>query len=394
MSLLFSAGRIGSLELQNRLIHSATFEAMATDRGEVTDGLVKRYSTLAKGGIGLIIPGYIYVHPVGKAFNRQVPCDSDEAIPGLKRVVDAVHERGGKIVFQIANAGRQTTKSMTGFRPLGPSSFDRDPLYMVKPKEMTEGDIREAIEAFGQSARRVMEAGADGVQLHAAHGYLINQFLSPFFNRRTDSWGGSDESRFRFLEEVFTSAKTSVPDGTPILIKLNTNDHTPTQGVTPDVAKYYAGRLARMGIAAIEISSGTGAYSFMNMCRGRVPVDELVAALPFWKKPFARMLLNKMVGKFDLQEGYHLGAAKTVKPALRNLPLILVGGMRRAAHMEEILEQGYADFISMSRPFIREPFLAKRLKEGKAEAASCVSCNKCLASITAGEALRCRYKPA
>ncbi len=177
------------------------------------------------------------------------------------------------------------------------------------------------------------------------------------------------------------------------MIKLNTHDHTPSQGVTPELAAHYARRLAEMGIDAVEISSGTAFYSFMDMCRGRVPVQELLDTMPFWKKPIAKIKLSRMVGKYDLEEGYHLEAAKIIKPVLGDIPLLLVGGLRRLDHMEEILEKGYADLICMSRPCVREPFLVKKCKAGKKDRASCVSCNRCLAAIANRMPLRCYYKP-
>ena len=394
MSLLFSPGTIGRVEIKNRLVHSATYEAMAGERGEITEQHVKRYANLAKGETGLIIPGHMYVRESGRVHPRQTGIHADDLIPGLQKLTQAVHDHGSAIVFQLAHGGRQTTKKAAGQRPMGPSSFDRDPVNFVKPREMTEEDILEVVQAFGRAAARAVEAGADGIQIHAAHGYLVNQFLSPFFNRRNDSWGGSAENRFRFVEQILQEIHRSVPDSTPVLIKLNTNDHTPTEGVTPDLARWYAGKLVQLGIAAIEISSGSALYSFMHTCRGDVPVDELCSRFPFWKRFIAKPVLKKMVGKYDLEEGYHLTAARTVKPVLGEVPLMLVGGMRRMSHMEEVLQSGYADFISMSRPFIREPFLAKRLKEGKSDRASCVSCNKCFATIAQAEPVRCRCRPA
>jgi len=393
MSRLFSPAKIGHLEIKNRLVHSATYEAMAGENGEVTEHLLKRYTNLAKGETGLIIPGYMHVHQSGKAMRRQTGILSDHLIPGLKKLTTAIHDHDGKVVFQLAHAGRQTTRSVTGQVPMGPSSFDRDPVNFVKPKEMGENDIQEVIRAFGNAAARAVEAGADGVQIHAAHGFLVNQFLSPFFNRREDHWGGSDENRFRFVEQVFREIKGSIPNTMPILIKLNTNDHTPGTGIGPELAGFYAEKLVALGIDAIEISSGTALYSFMNTCRGEVPVKELCAGLPWWKRPVGRIMLNRLAGKHDLEEGYHLAAARIIKPILGNVPLILVGGMRQVSHMEEILRNGYVDFISMSRPFIREPFLAKRLKEGKSDRASCVSCNKCLAAVVNAEPAKCRCRP-
>jgi 2,4-dienoyl-CoA reductase-like NADH-dependent reductase (Old Yellow Enzyme family) len=305
----------------------------------------------------------------------------DAMINGLKKLTDGVHKEGGRIAFQLAHCGRQTTKDTAGETPLAPSSRGRDPVNFVKPREMTEGDIMKTVKAFGLAAQRAVEAGADGVQLHGAHGYLISEFLSPFFNIRTDEWGGSDENRFRFLKEIVRKIKSSVPDGFPVLVKLNSNDYTPKEGVTPSLAARYAEWLTQLGVDGIEVSCGTSIYSYMNMCRGDVPTPELVKSLSWWEKPIGRIMIGKLEGKYDLEEGYNLEAAKMIKQVLGDTPLFLVGGMRTVSHMEEVLENNHADFISMSRPFIRQPFLVNKIKDGKVDRVSCVSCNRCLAAV-------------
>jgi len=389
MTKLFSSTKLGDLEIKNRFIHSATHESMASITGEVTDPLIKRYRRLAKGYIGLIIPGYMYVHPFGKAAPLQTGIYSDEMIPGLKDLVDIVHEEGGKIVFQLAHAGRQTVKALVGRRPMGPSSEGRDPMHNVKPAAMTGMEIQDAIQAFRAAAKRTVQAGADGIQLHAAHGYLINEFLSPFFNLRKDEWGGSDEKRFNFLKEMILAVRKEMPEGMPLLIKLNSNDFTPKEGITPTLAVKYAEWISEMEVDLIELSSGTIFYSFMNMSRGDVPVDGLVEEMPWWKKPLARMMLGKMVGKFDLEEGYNLEATRMVREKVGSKALSVVGGFRRLSHMKEVVEEGYSDFISMSRPFIRVPYIIREFIGGKKEMVACKSCNKCLAAINNAKPLRC-----
>lgn len=381
MSILFSPKKIGNLELPNRFITSATYESMAKETGEVSDELIKRYERLAKGGVGLSITGLMSIHPAGRGYNRQMDVHHDGMIQGLTKLVNAVHQAEGKIAFQLAHCGRQTTKKIIGQTPVAPSSRGRDPLNFVKPKAMTENEIMETIGAFGAAAKRSVKTGADGIQIHAAHGHLVSEFLSPFFNTRTDLWGGTDENRFRFLKAIVQEIKTNVPDGFPILIKMNANDYTPKQGMLPELAAKYAGWLADLGIDGIEVSCGTSNYSYMNMCRGEVPTPELVQSLSWWEKPIGRFMIAKLEGKYSLVEGYNLEAAKRIKPVLGNTPLILVGGMRTVSHMEKIIENGDADFISMSRPFIREPFLVNKIKEGKMDKVSCVSCNRCLAAI-------------
>jgi 2,4-dienoyl-CoA reductase-like NADH-dependent reductase (Old Yellow Enzyme family) len=246
---------------------------------------------------------------------------------------------------------------------------------------MSFEQINQTINSFEKAAIRAVLAGADAIQLHAAHGYLINQFLSPFYNQRTDSWGGSDENRFRFLETIISNIRSKIPEEIALFVKLSTHDYTPQTGITPALAQKYAIWLAGMGIDGIELSCGSACYSYMNMSRGEVPVDEFLKSLPWWMKPLAKLNFNRMVGKYDLREAYNLEAAKLIKPAVGNVPIILVGGMRKVTQMEKVLEDGHADFISMCRPFIRDPFLVNHIWEGKTQIASCGSCNRCLAGV-------------
>jgi len=389
MSILFTPITLGDVQIKNRFVHSATYEVLASETGEVSDKLVKRYQNLAKGEVGLIIPGYMFIHPLGRCSKYQTGIHSDDMIPGLRRLVEAVHQEGGKIAFQLVHAGRQTTKAMIGQTPISSSSKGRDPIYRVKPKEMSPDQIQEVIRAFGKSASRAVEAGADAIQLHAAHGYLINQFISPFFNQRKDEWGGSDTNRFLFLKDIISEVRNALPQGMPILIKLSTNDYTPQEGITPSLAVTYARWLSELQINGLEISCGSTVYSFMNMCRGDVPVKELVQSLPFWQKPLAKLMMKRMVGKYDLDEPYNLEAAKMIKPVLGKTPLFVVGGFRKVAQMEETLEKQYADCISMCRPFIREPFIVKRIREGKTETVACVSCNRCFAALPNNMPVQC-----
>lgn len=392
MSALFTPKKIGEMEIQNRFVHSATYECMASDDGQVTDKLIRRYSKIAKGGAGLIIPGYLYITPNGRAVKYQTGIHNDDMIEGLKKLVDVVHDEGSKIAFQLVHSGRQTAKDSIRQTPIAPSKGPKDNIYMVKPKEMTEEQIQEVIKAFGVAAFRVSEAGADGVQIHAAHGYLINQFLSPFFNKRTDSWGASDENRFRFLKEVVLEIRKNISDETSVLVKLNTQDYTPKQGITLELAKRYAGWLADLPIDGLEVSCGTLSYSMFNMIRGDVPTEELIMNFPWWRKIIGKIVLKNMEGKFELEEGYNLEAAKLIKPVIGDIPLLVVGGMRKVDHMEKVLKDGVADFISMSRPFIREPNIVNRIRERKAAEVACVSCNKCFAAIANYMPVQCYNK--
>jgi len=390
--MLFTSKTIGNLEIENRFVHSATYEAVSKETGEVSDELLKRYERLARGGVGLIITGHMYVSPEGRGQKYQTGIHTDDNIVGLKKLASTVHAENGRIIFQLNHAGQQTTRDVIGRTPVGPSSKRRDPLYFVKPQAMTEDDIQKTISAFAAAAKRAREAGADGVQFHAAHGFLINQFLSPFFNFRTDSWGGSNENRFRFFKEIILETRRVISDSMPILVKLNSHDHTPQEGVTHSLAVKYAEWLIELGVAALEVSCGNGNYAFMQTCRGDVPVNELIKSVPWWQKPIGRLMMKGLVGKYDLEEAYNLEAARKIRPVLNGTPLILVGGMRTKAKMEAVLENNEADFISLSRPFIREPNLVNRFKAGKIDSVSCVSCNRCMAAMPNDIPIRCYHK--
>ncbi|MBC2716325.1 MAG: NADH:flavin oxidoreductase [Desulfobacteraceae bacterium] len=390
MSQMFQSVKIGEMEIKNRFVHSATHEVMADNNGRITDELTKRYKNLAKGEVGLIIPGHMYVHPLGNAHHGQMGIHNDDMIPGLKRLADTIHENGGKVAFQLAHGGRQTPKQMIGTQPLAPSKQSRDPVTLNKPQQMSEELIEETIEAFAAAAARAVEAGSDAVQIHAAHGYLICEFLSPFFNKRKDKWGGSDENRFRLIKEVIKRTKSRLPDDIPVIVKMNTNDYTPFKGITPDLAAVYAKWMTVLSVDAVEISCGT--YYTFHTIRGEIPVPEMAAGLPMWMRPVAKVKLNFQKKGNIFKDAYNLDAAKKIKPNMGDTPLILVGGMRKLSQMEEIVENGDADLISMSRPFIREPFLVKRFQEGKSTEASCVNCNKCFAAMFNSIPIKCYEK--
>jgi 2,4-dienoyl-CoA reductase-like NADH-dependent reductase (Old Yellow Enzyme family) len=385
--LLFTPQKIGNVEIKNRFVRAATYEGMADESGRVTDGLVSVYSSLAQGDIGLILSSFMYVHPLGQALKNQIGIHRDDVIPGLSRLARAVHDGGGKIAFELTHSGRQAKPELIGKRPLGPSAKHRDPTFFIKPAEMTGKDIREVIAAFIAAAKRAVTAGGDIIYVHAGGGDLLNQFLSPYFNCRRDEWGGSVENRFRIVREIIESVKASVSN-VPILVKMNAEDFTPAPGITPDLAKEYTARLAEIGVDALELTSGIKFYNFMNCWRGEVPIKELMRALPAWKKPIGFIKMKRWAGNYNLIEGWNLDYLRMVKPVTGKMALFLVGGMRRIEHMEEVLKKGEADFICLCRPFIRQPGLVKKFREGLKEG-TCRSCNRCFAAAANNIPTRC-----
>ena len=347
MTSLFDSIKIGGMVVPNRIVRSATNDRMAKVSGHVTDLMIETYEALAAGGIGLIITGHVYVAWNGKASVSMWGGHQDDLIPGLTQVADAVHQHGAKLVMQINHAGRQTTSATIGETPVAPSAVF-NPLTNETPRAFTEAEIEDLIDAYAATAKRAVAAGFDGVQIHAAHGYLISQFISPYTNRRKDKWGGSLENRMRFLLAVYRRFRSTLDDAYPITIKLNSEDFI-EGGLTIDDSAEIAKTLSQEGIDAIEISGGMGESG--------------------------SKIIRKHI-KTEAEEAYFLSNAEKFKENI-TCPLILVGGLRSHSLMEELLKSGSVDMVAMSRPLIREPDLANKWKRGDLKKADCISCGGC-----------------
>ena len=253
MSKCFEPGTINGLSLANRFVRSATWEGMATSDGAATPKLQEAYAALVEGEVGLIVTGHAYVAKPGQAAPWQLGVDTDERIPGLAKLTATVHDRGGKIVLQLAHAGTFASAKLTGGPPWAASALEGPD---ASPRrEMSGGDIRALTTCFAEAAARAREAGFDGVQLHCAHGYLLSQFLSPLYNRRADEYGGGIENRARFPVGVVRAIRAAVGADYPVLAKLNGDDFV-EGGLNAADALRAGGMLADAGLDAIETSGG------------------------------------------------------------------------------------------------------------------------------------------
>jgi 2,4-dienoyl-CoA reductase-like NADH-dependent reductase (Old Yellow Enzyme family) len=345
---LFEEVAISGLRLKNRFVRSATWEGMAGPGGEVTDGLVSIYEELARGEVGLILTGYAYVDKMGKAMPGMLGVDSDGHLPGLRRLVEACHAHGAKIALQIAHGGSQS-KFDTGLGTEGASAV-LEPATNNTPVAMTLADIERVRKNFVSAAIRGKNAGFDAIELHAAHGYLLSQFLSPYSNQRDDEYGGPIENRSRLLLEVYDAVRSAVGPDFPVMAKVNSSDFT-SYGLTDEDSLWVCERLSERGIDAIELSGG-------------IPAAGAMAA--------ARMAINS-----PEKEAYFREYARALRPSIK-CPLILVGGLRSLEVMEKSVEEKTADLFSMARPLISEPCLIKRWKDGDRRPARCISCNRCI----------------
>lgn len=399
MSILFTPAKIGAMELSNRMIRTASHEGLADWRGRPTDEQFLFYKGFVKGGISLIITGYAGIMQSGKSpLFHMTMIDSDDLIPEHRRLVDRIHQIGGKIVLQIAHCGRQTWSSETGKPLLAPSAISCG-FYREEPKEMDEDDIHTVIESFADAASRSREAGYDGVQIHGAHGYLLSTFLSLHSNKRIDKWGGSLENRFRIVGEVLKAVRKAVGKDYPVLIKLNTYE-MPSDGMNSDECALISKMVEETNCCdAIELSCGTSEDGFV-MARGEFPTDAIFKYMRPYRNynPIAKFFMKTFAAPFvkfrqpPFSEGYNLEASAKVKQAV-SLPVITVGGMRTKRFMEEAVEAKKTDFVSMARPLIREPDLPNKFKNGISESASCVSCNQCVVASDT-RSIRCYYKKA
>lgn len=365
MSILFEPSRIKKLVVRNRFVRSATFDGSAESSGNVSQRQIKLYSDLAEGGIGLIITFAASVHPSGQTFEIMNSFDSDTFILGFKRLTSAVHERGAKIAAQLFHGGREVSRYReTLAEPaLAPSEVCGDPYFEGKHRSMTEDEIWELVRAFGDAARRAREAEFDAVQIHGAHGFLFSQFLSPHTNHRSDHWGHSLENRLRFHRECYRDIRKKVGQDYPILIKLGVEDGF-TGGLEFSEGKLAAQKLAQWGFDGLEISQGL---------RG-----EIYSGTEFHTDIDC---INR--------EGYFREWCREVKK-LVDIPIMMMGGLRSFGLMEDVVRQGEADFVSLSRPFIREPDLINTWKRDNRHRSTCTSCNKCIEAVKNNkEPLRC-----
>jgi len=347
---IFSEGRIANLRLKNRLVRSATAEN-AWHESEMVEEGINLYRGLAAGGVGLIITGYMAAVQEGRSSNLQTPIYDDRFIESLRKIAGVVQKTSKecKVVAQLGHVGMQT--QMT--EPVGPTATAW-PHVEAKPRALTTKEVEGIVASFAQAARRAKEAGFDGVQLHAAHGYLLSSFLSPYTNTRTDKYGGSLERRVRIIREIVSQARALVGSEFPILIKMNCDDFV-EGGIDIQSFPPLAEEIGKAGIQAVDVS-------------GNNPIREKISS--------------------PEEQSYFLKYAQKLK---LNVPVILTGGNRSVERLEQISKAGTPDFFGLARPLLREPDLPARWLAGRgAPEAACISCNRCIRGFAKGMIARCR----
>lgn len=386
--------RIGRLTVPGRLYKSATSETRATDDGYVTDELLEFYEPMARAGTPLIVTGNLYVSGQAKSAGRQAGIDSDDKLPGLRAWVDLAHSGGSLLFAQLNHGGRQMVEAAD---PVSASAV-REPLYGTKPRPLRIDELPALVESFAQAAGRAQAAGFDGVQIHAAHGYLLGQFLTPHTNRRTDAYGGSLANRMRLLRKVCRAVRDRVGEQYPVIVKLNGTDMLPLRkGATTAELVEVATVLQDDGLDAVEISRGhyeswpgmiLGHYK--GFIRGQIREGSgarmsrtrraaLLAAAPLIERAAERLAPGF--------EGFNLPQAEQFTAAL-DIPVICVGGFHTREGMEAAITTGRCDAVSAARAMIADPFLFRNMRDPAPGRPVCGYHNGCIARF-GGRAIDC-----
>lgn len=387
-SIIFTSCKIGPIELRNRTIRSAAFENMCKDN-RPSQQLFDYHTAVARGGVGMTTIAYASVNRSGVSFDGQLWM-REEIVPELKKLTDAIHNEGAKASIQLGHCGNMTHRSTCGCKPMGASSgFNLySPTFV---RGMEEHEILETVRDFGKAVRLAREAGFDCVEIHAGHGYLISQFLSPYTNHRDDIWGGNLENRMRFMKLVIREVMDAALDDMAVVVKHNMFDGMKT-GIKVEESILIAKELERLGVHALVLSAGFVSKKPMDVMRGSMPIKTMAYYMNmckfWWLKAGLRIAGKFIIPSVPFEEAYFLETAKKFRENL-NMPLIYVGGMISKDKMEEVLNSGFVA-LQMARALINDTDFVNKLKNGELTRSNCKHSNYCIARMYS-EDMRCYH---
>ncbi len=375
-SPIFTPFNIGPVILRNRIIRSAAFENMAYGNSPSQD-LYDYHLAVARGGVGMTTLAYASVSRSGLSFKGQLWL-REAIVPGLKRITDAVHAAGAKCSIQLGHCGNMTHRSTCGCMPVGASGgFNLYSPTFVRGLKVPEIDA--LVEDFGHAVDLAREAGFDCVEIHAGHGYLISQFLSPYTNHRRDEYGGSLQNRMRLMQRVIRRVMEAAGDDMGVVVKMNMHDGF-RGGMQEDECLEVARELERLGVHALVLSAGFVSKAPMEVMRGDMPLRTMAHYVPrlqyLWFKPLLLLAGKKMIPTVPYKEAYFLEDALKFRAAVK-LPLIYVGGMVSRQKMEEVLAAGFAG-LQMARALIRDTEFVNKLHSGAIDRSPCGHSNYCI----------------
>lgn len=375
-SLLFTPATIGPLTLRNRTIRSAAFEGMA-EHYSPSEKLYQYHTSVAAGGIGMTTLAYASVSRSGLSFESQLWM-RPEIIPGLRRITDSIHSHGAAASIQLGHCGNMTHISTAGQIPIGASTgFNLYSPTIVRG--MSRKEIAEVAKDFGRAVKTAREAGFDAVEIHAGHGYLISQFLSPYTNRRRDEYGGSLDNRMRFMRECMNEVMTAAGSDMAVIVKTNMYDGF-KGGIEIPEALTIAKELEKCGAHALVLSAGFVSRAPMVVMRGAMPLQTMTHYMhPWWLKYGVKAVGKYMIKSEPFKECYFLDDALKFRAELK-LPLIYVGGIVSREGIEKVLGQGF-QFVQMGRALINEPDFVNSMRDENRQRCGCDHVNYCIARM-------------
>ena len=376
-SVLFTPGRIGPLELRNRTIRAAAFESMAPGNAP-SEQLYNYHRSVAAGGIGMTTLAYAAVTQSGLSFERQLWI-RPEIVPGLRRITDAIHQEGAAASIQLGHCGNMSHKKICGCTPISASSgFNIYSPTIVRG--MRPSEIQAMAKAYGEAVRLARESGMDAVEIHAGHGYLISQFLSPYTNHRRDEYGGSLENRMRFMRMCMEEVMKAAGDRTAVLVKMNMRDGF-SGGMEIDECIEVAKTLQTCGAQALILSCGFVSRAPMHVMRGTMPLKTMTYYMPAGWLPVGVKLAGRfMIPSVPFKEAYFLEDALRFRAALKDMTLVYVGGLVSRDKIEEVLGHGF-EFVSMARALINDPAFVNHMREDEHARCDCGHSNYCIARM-------------
>lgn len=376
---IFSPAKLAGLELKNRVIRAGCFEGMCQG-GQVTGELIEHHRRLAAGGVAMTTVAYCSVSEDGRAFDHELWM-REEIVPDLERLTAAVHAEGALASIQLSHSGFFTHRKVIGKRPMGASpkwcTFMRS--YC---REMTKLDIAEKVQDFARAASLAKAAGFDAIEIHAGHGYLLSQFISPWTNRRKDGYGGDISSRLRFPVEVIEKARDILGTEYPILVKLNQFDGM-KNGIVIHESIIVSKAFEAAGASALIPSSGFTSKVPFLMLRGNLPIGEMSENQAGWLDRVGLKLFGRfMVPAHRWEPLFQLEGARKIREAV-NIPVVYIGGANTRKDMEFLVGEGF-EFIQLGRSTIQDPDFVAKMASGKIEQSPCDHCNRCVAAMDAG----------
>lgn len=376
-SKLFTEASIGPITLRNRTIRSAAFESMCPGNAP-SQQLLDYHRSVAAGGVGMTTVAYAAVAQSGLSFDRQLWMRK-EIVPGLRKLTDSVHKEGAAASIQLGHCGNMSHKKICGETPVGASSgFNLySPTFV---RGLRKDELRLMAKAYGNAVRLARESGFDAVEIHAGHGYLISQFLSPYTNHRKDEYGGSLDNRMRFMDEVMAEVMKAAGNDMAVLVKMNMRDGF-KGGMDIEESLQVAHRLVNDGAQALVLSGGFVSKAPMYVMRGAMPIKAMTHYMDcWWLKWGVRMAGHLMIPTVPFKEAYFLDDAMLFRKEIKNIPLVYVGGLISREKIEDVLDKGF-EFVQMGRALLNEPGFVKRMKLDVNARCTCKHSNYCIARM-------------